>query len=110
MRRVMWIEDKSSGLAGPVRIGWVDVRNGGRRLLHDGRVFVTLRGDVWKANFYEKATGDHFWIEACRRDGRDALYNTSVEVDEDALEEYWVKIRRRPEQKGTRAFRAQGES
>ena len=29
----MWIEDKSSGLAGPARIGWVEVKNRGKKLI-----------------------------------------------------------------------------
>ena len=39
----------------------------------------------------------------------DALYNTTVEVDDDALEEYWVRIRERPEDVGVRKFRARGK-
>lgn len=34
------------------------------------------------------------------------LYSTEVEVDEDALEEYWVNIRRKPELKALKRFTA----
>jgi hypothetical protein len=109
MKRVMWIEDKSGGLAGPARIGWVEIKNRGKKLIYKGKTFLSLRGRGFKSNFYDVDTKDQYWISGCRRDGRDALYNTSVEVDDDALEEYWVRIRNRPEEVDTRRFRAQGK-
>ena len=105
----MWIEDKSAGLAGPARIGWVQVKNGGKRLLYGDQVFVSLRGRGFKSNFYDAATKDRYWISGCRRDGMDALYGTTVQVDDDALEEYWLRIRNRPDKVGTRSFRARGK-
>jgi len=110
MKRVMWIEDKSSGLAGPARIGWVEVKNRGKKLIYNDKIFLSLRGGGFKANFYDTATRDEYWISGCRRDGRDALYNTNVEIDSDAVEEYWVRIRNYPEKVGTRKFRAKGKN
>jgi hypothetical protein len=109
VKRVMWIEDKSNGLAGPARIGWVEVKNRGKKLIYKGKIFLSLRGCGFKANFYDTATRDEYWISGCRRDGRDALYNTSVEIDDDAVEEYWVHIRNSPEKVGIRKFRMQGK-
>jgi hypothetical protein len=108
MKRVMWIEDKSSGLTGPARIGWVEVKNRGEKLIYKDKIFLSLRGRGFKSNFYDTATRDEYWISGCRRDGRDALYNTNVEIDGDAVEEYWIRIRNSPEKVGTRKFRAQG--
>ncbi len=105
----MWIEDKSGGLAGPARIGWVEVKNGGKKIIYKDQIFRSLRGDGFKANFYDEATEDEYWISGCHRNGRDALYNTNVEIDGDALEEYWVRIRGCPEKVETRTFRAQGK-
>jgi hypothetical protein len=98
MKRVMWIEHKEGdGLVGPARIGWVHVQQKGKRLDYRGQSFRTLDGRGFKANYYDVATGDEYWISGCRRDGRDALYATEAEIDEDALAEYWVNIRRLPE-------------
>jgi len=39
-----------------------------------------------------------------RKDGADALYatNVSTEIDEDAREEYWSEIRKKPELKSSK--------
>jgi len=109
MKRVMWIEDKSNGLSGPARIGWVEVKNHGKKLLYRDQVFVSLRGSGFKANFRDSATRQEYWISGCRRDGKNALYNTDVEVDEDACNEYWIEIRGCPDKVGVRKFRAKGK-
>ena len=109
MWRVMWIEDKSSGLAGPARIGWVNVCKGGRRLEYRDQVFRTLKGQGFKSNYYDVETGAHYWISGCRKDGRDALYGTDVTVDADALDEYWLVIRKQPDNRDVRRFRASGK-
>lgn len=110
MKRVMWIEHKvGDGLAGPARIGWVKVSDNGKRLDYGGRTFRTLRGRGFKSNYYEIETNDEYWISGCRKDGRDALYNTSVEIDEEALEEYWVNIRKQPENLSIRKMYAVGK-
>lgn len=109
MKRVMWIENKSQGIVGPARIGWVEVKSGGKKLVYGNQAFLSLRGAGFKANFYDSDTHDEYWISGCRRDGTNALYNTDVEVDDDALEEYWVNIRKLPEKLGVRKFRAGGK-
>jgi hypothetical protein len=98
MKRVMWIEHKVGyGLAGPARIGWVKVSDKGKRLDYGSQAFRTLRGGGFKSNYYDIETCEEYWISGCRKDGSDALYNTTVEIDEDALEEYWINIRKQPE-------------
>ena len=109
MRRLMWIEYKGDGLAGPARIGWATVKDRGKRIDYDGRSFRTLNGHGFKANFYETETRDEYWISGCRKDGRNALYNTDVEIDHDALEEYWINIRKLPDQIQLKKFRARGK-
>lgn len=95
----MYIEDKSGGLIGPARIGRVTFSKTGRTLSYRGRSFRSLKGLGFKANYFDVATGDHFWISGPKRAGGDALYggNTPVEIDDDVREEYWRDIRRQPE-------------
>jgi len=109
MRRVMWIERKLGELAGPATIGWVKISAKGKRLDYQGKVFRTLNGQGFKANYFDEETGEDYWISGCRKDGADALYNTDVEVDQDALEEYWVNIRKKPEKRNVTRFRACGK-
>lgn len=109
MKRIKWIEDKSQGIVGPARIGWVDVQRRGKRFVYRGRVFLSLGGRGFKANVFDVETGEHWWITGCRRDGLDALYTTDVVVDEDAREEYWTTVRGLPERVGVGSFRAPGK-
>lgn len=102
----MWIEFKGDGIVGPARIGWVKVSDKGKRLDYGEQSFRTLRGTGFKSNYYDTKTHEKYWISGCHTDGRDALYSTEVEVDEDALEEYWVNIRRKPELKALKRFTA----
>src|SRR5688572_22710967 len=110
MRRIMWIEHKvGDGLAGPARIGWVKISDKGKRLDYGQQRFRSLNGRSFKSNYYDLDTHGEYWISGCRKDGRDALYNTSVEIDEDALEEYWVNIRQQPENLAVRSMSAVGK-
>lgn len=110
MKRVMWIELKvGRGLVGPARIGWVKVSEKGKRLDYGSQRFRSLRGDGFKSNYYDIDTHEEYWVSGCRKDGRDALYNTTVEIDEDALEEYWVNIRKQPQNRDVRRMFAQGK-
>jgi len=105
----MWIEYKGDGIVGPARIGWVKVRDHGKRIEYQGRIFRTLAGRGFKANFYDTGSGEEYWITGCRKDGRNALYGTEVEIDEDALQEYWLNIRKKPEKLKVKKFRAKGK-
>ena len=102
----MWIEYKRDGIVGPARIGWVKISQNGKRLDYGNQSFRTLRGQGFKSNYYDRATREEYWISGCHRDGRDALYSTDVEIDDDALEEYWVTIRRQPSNIGLKHFTA----
>ena len=94
----MWIERKTDGLAGPARIGRVTYSKSGRSLTYGDKHFESLKGKGFKANYVDAETGDHYWISGCHQDGQDALYSTTVEIDADVREEYWAKIRHKPEQ------------
>lgn len=94
----MYLEDKSSGLTGSARIGRVTFSKSGKTIYYRGRAFRSLKGDGFKANYFEVETGAHYWISGCRKDGADRLYGERlpVEIDEDVREEYWRAIRGQP--------------
>lgn len=107
--RIMWIENKGNdGIVGPARIGRVTFSKSGKSLYYRGRQFETLAGRGFKSNYFDVETGEHYWISGCRQDGRDALYNTDVEIDEDVREAYWTAIRKQPGNIHISSFRAQG--
>ena len=94
----MYIEDKSSGLTGACRIGRVQFSKTGATLTYAGRSFQSLKGNGFKANYFDVETGEQFWISGPRQDGADGLYGRVTEsgdVDEDVAEEYWRDIRRK---------------
>jgi hypothetical protein len=78
----------------------------GRALRYGGKRFQTLTGSGFKANYCDVETGEQYWISGCHKDGRDALYSTTVEIDEDDSEEYWRTIRGRPDLVHVASFRA----
>lgn len=105
----MYIEDKSDGLVGPARIGRVTYSKTGKSLTYGARQFASLRGTGFKANFEDVESGAQFWISGCKKDGLDSLYANVVEIDEDVREEYWEKIRNKPELKAKRSFKCLGK-
>ena len=106
--RIMWVERKD-GLAGPARIGRVSFSKTRKSVHYRGKTFHTLAGRGFKANYADVETGEEYWISGCHKDGRDALYNTDVEVDEDVRVEYWMEIRKQPEDVHVTRFRALGK-
>ena len=97
--RIMYIERKAGELVGAARIGRVTYSKSGRSVYYGGKNYFMAEG--FKSNFIERETGEDYWISGPRRDGQDGLYSTNVpvEIDEDAREEYWTEIRRKPEWK-----------
>ena len=92
--RIMYIEDKSSGLDGSARIGRVYFSKSRKTLYYRGRRFQSLKGAGFKANYFDTESGAYFWISGPRRDRSDRLYGGSrgVEVDDDVRAEYEVYI------------------
>lgn len=84
--RIMFIEDKSSGLEGDARIGRVFFSKTGKTLYYNGRRF--------KANYIDIDNGDEFWIPGPKKDRNDRLCGgqRGVEIDEDIKEEYFKII------------------
>ena len=101
----MYIEYKGGGLIGAARIGRVTFSKSGKSVYYDGKRFDSLKGRGFKANYCDSETAEHYWISGCKKDGTDALYSTTIEIDEDAREEYWTEIRNKPEAKEISSLR-----
>ena len=93
----MYIERKAGNLTGTARIGRVTYSKTGATIYYGGKEFRSLKGDGFKANYYDVETGEEYWISGPRKDGSDALYATNIpaEIDADVRDEYWTKIRKR---------------
>ena len=105
----MYIEHKGHDLAGPARIGRVMFSRAGKTCRYKGREFRSLKGDGYKANYFDVETGEHYWISGCKKRGDDTLYPGIVEIDEDARVEYWVEIRNLPDCVDQTSFRSEGK-
>jgi hypothetical protein len=74
MKRVMYIERKAGELTGAAPIGRVSFSKTGRTIYYDGRAFQSLKGQGFKANYFEVETGEEYWISGCKKDGSTRLY------------------------------------
>ena len=107
--RIMYIESKADGISGPARIGRVNFTKSGKGIYYQGRLFLTLSGHGFKANFFDAETGDHYWISGCKKKGEDRLYSGLIEIDPDVREEYWTEIRGMPARSGQKVIRCTGK-
>jgi hypothetical protein len=105
--RIMYIERKSEGLAGPARIGRVRFSQTGRTLYYAGRTFQKLKG--YKANHFDVETGEEYWISGCKVNGEDTLYGGTVAIDDDVRDEYWSSIRCLPSRSADRTTAGPGK-
>lgn len=104
---IMYIEEKP-GLTGHARIGRVTMSATRKTIYYAGRELRSLKGG-YKANFYDVESGLEYWISNCKKGGNDTLYPGIVEIDEDAREEYWTKIRKMPENLHLTKIRSEGK-
>lgn len=91
----MYIENKSGGLDGGGRIGWVELSRSGRTYRY-GSLHLAKTKSGYKYNCFDEATGDHYWVSGPHKDGADKLYGGVVHIDEDARVAYWTEIRGLP--------------
>src|SRR5678815_4254769 len=107
--RIMYIEEKGDDIVGSAKIGLVTYSRTSRSLEYKGRHSTSLGGRGFKANYRDAETGREYWISGCKKNGTDALYSTTVEIDDDVREEYWMKIRNKPESKHVKTLRVPGK-
>lgn len=107
--RIMYIEP-GGGLAGEGgRIGRVIFSKSGRTLRYGSRSFQSLDGRGYKENYHDVESGERYWISGPRRDGNDALYPMTIQIDDDVREDYWCEIRKQPDQKHITSYRSPGK-
>lgn len=107
--RIMYIEPGGGLGCDSGRIGRVRFSKTGKTLYYKDEAFCTLGGRGYKTNHYNTETRLAYWISGPRRDGNDALYPLTIEIDEDVREEYWCEIRNRPDLKDKTSFRSPGK-
>ena len=107
--RIMYIERKLDVTGGPARIGLVTFSKTGKSIYYKGLHLMTLSGRGFKANYFERETGDQYWVSGCKKKGGDRLYPGTIEIDADIREEYWTRIRELPELKDQRVIRCSGK-
>jgi hypothetical protein len=107
--RIMYIEKKGNEVSGPARIGRVTFSKSGESLYYQGHRFQKSSMIGLKANYFDSETREDYWISGCKKRGGDRLYSGTIEIDEDAREEYWVEIRGLPECKNQKSIRGVGK-
>ena len=102
--RIMYVERKTGSSSGEARIGRVTFSKSGSTVYYGDQELRRLTGGGSKANHYDVATGEEYWISGPKRSGGDRLYGEPVlvHVDEDVREEYWCSIRGLPHRVGDR--------
>ena len=107
--QIMYIEYKGDGIVGPARIGRVTFSKSGQSIYYKGRRYARSSAIGSKANYLDVETREGYWISGCKGDGTDALYSTTVEIDDDVREDYWTQIREKPEMKEIGSFKSTGK-
>jgi hypothetical protein len=107
--RIMYIESKGEGISGPGRIGRVTFSQTGKSIYYRERMFQSLKGKGFKANYFDAETGEEYWISGCKKDGSDHLYGGTTEIDDDVRKEYWSEIRKKPTEEIRRVVRVAGK-
>ncbi len=105
----MYIESKGEGMSGVARIGRVRFSKTGSTLYYGDQQFQSLKGGGHKANYMDVATGEHYWISGCKKEGGDRLWPGDIEIDDDVRQEYWTVIRNCPEKIDQRCIRSTGK-
>ena len=105
----MFIEPGGGLGAYNARIGRVTFSKSGKSIRYREQEFRSLQGSGYKTNYFDVNTGEQYWISGPKKNGEDALYPLNIEIDEDVREEYWTKIRNRPDLIGLTMYNSKGK-
>jgi hypothetical protein len=88
-RRVMYVENKGGDIDGvAARIGWVTFSKTGQSVYYRGRTLLKANGI--SGNFLDVDSREEYWISGVKKRGSNVHWaeSVSVEIDDDAREEY----------------------
>lgn len=105
-----YVERKTDGLHGIGRVAHVEHSKTGKTLYFDGKTLVRLSGFALKANYFDKATFEEYWVSNPSQDGNDSLFPAEVFIDEDVREIYWLEVRRDPSMVGRTTYKSKGKT
>lgn len=104
-RQLMYVEGKSQAASdGRGRIGWVQYSKSCRVYHYAGRVL--RRSDDRNYNCYDAGSGEPYLVAQPKANGCDKLHGGFVDIDSDAREEYWHRVRSLPDCVGLVSFEA----
>lgn len=109
-RDIKYVEQKVDGLRGIGRIRHVEYSKTGKTLYFDEKTLVPLSGIAFKANYFDDATFEEYWISNPRQDGNDSLFPTEISIDEDVREVYWLEIRQDPSNVDRTTYKSKGKT
>ena len=110
--RIVYIEIKPQGGrgSGAGRIERVRFSKSGNVLYCRAFVLEKIREtDGIKANYVNIQTDEKYWVSGCKKRGDDRLQPGTIEIDDNAREEYWLQIRNMPECVEQTAIRSSGK-
>jgi hypothetical protein len=90
--KLIYVEDKSTGLTGEAWIGRGFYSRTGQTVYFNGQVFQRVKG--YKYNHIDIETGAAYWISGVKKDGSDRLYNERLKIvlDASVIDEYLLHI------------------
>lgn len=87
----MYVENKDGDIDGvPARIGWVEFSKSGSTVYYRDRALRKAKGGGIRGNFFDEESGEEFWVSGIKKRGSNShpAESVTVEVDQDAAEEY----------------------
>jgi hypothetical protein len=108
MKRIMYIESQADAVQGRGRIGWVEQLKSCRAYRYEGKTFH--KSFAGRYNCFDAGTGERYLVADPKPNGRDKLHGGLVDIDEDAREEYWLRVRNLPDNAHLCSFEASPRS
>ena len=107
---IRYVERKTDGLHGIGRIARVEQSKTRKTLYFDGKTLVRLSGFAAKANYFDQATLEEYWVSKPRQDGNDSLFPAEIFIDANVREIYWLEIRREPAKVDRPSYKSKGKT